>query len=615
MPIVRLPDTVVSQIAAGEVVERPASALKELTENALDAGATQIDIEIAAGGRELVRISDNGSGIPYAELPVALERHATSKVRRVQDLHTISTFGFRGEALPSIASVSDFAIESRSRDEETGGRIEAEGGRVGAPRRISRPPGTTVEVRNLFAPVPARRKFLKSDTSELKRCLEVIDAIVFSREDVGLRVLADGKPMYEVSPRATLLDRAETVWGKRLRNHLFPLEWEGVVQGSVPVRIEGLLSGPLQSSASSRSIFLLVNGRPVRDRALNAAVTQAYREVLVEARYPYAVIRIGIDPARVDVNVHPAKTEVRFQDAGGMFSAVHRAVKTFVEATPWNVAGQKPLPVSPWRQTGRDYTPLPPPPGVQAALSENFGAVAYARKGALPDPDDESPEANPGRPALKAVPVPASPPAAESARRGGRFSSLDIIGQAKNEFLICQDEAGVIVIDQHAAMERVAYDRLRERFNPDARPVGRQPLLVPETVELTRPEVAAVTAGYAVLERLGFEFEPFGPTTVLLRSVPAIFGRRRPSKLFAEVAADLADEGIRKADQEALDRLCARMACHAVIRGPTPLSPEQARALLTEMDSVDFGAYCPHGRPVFFDLPFIEIERRFGKKV
>jgi len=618
MPIVRLPDTVVSQIAAGEVVERPASALKELTENALDAGATQIDIEIGAGGRELIRISDNGSGITYAELPVALERHATSKVRRVEDLHTIRTFGFRGEALPSIASVSDFIIESRSRDEEAGGRIEAAGGHVGAPRRVSRPPGTTVEVRNLFAPVPARRKFLKSDTSELKRCLEVIDAIVFSREDVGLRVLSDGKPMYEVSPRATLHDRAETVWGKKLRNHLFPLEWEGVVQGSVPVRIEGLLSGPLQSSASPRSIFLLVNGRPVRDRALNAAVTQAYREVLVEARYPYAVIRIEIDPGRVDVNVHPAKTEVRFQDAGGMFSAVHRAVKTFVEATPWNVAGQKPLPVSPWRQTGRDYPPPPPPPGVQAALSENFGSVAYARKGALPEPDGETREGGSGWPSLKAIPdasadtVPAGKPAH---RPDGRFSSLDIIGQAKNEFLICQDAAGVIVIDQHAAMERVAYDRLRERFNPDARPVGRQPLLVPETVELTRPEVAAVTAGYSVLERLGFEFEPFGPTTVLLRAVPAIFGRRRPSKLFAEVAADLADEGIRKADQEAIDRLCARMACHAVIRGPTPLSLEQARALLAEMDSVDFGAYCPHGRPVFFELPFVEIERRFGKKV
>ncbi len=383
-----------------------------------------------------------------------------------------------------------------------------------------------------------------------------------------------------------------------------------MVQGSVPVRISGLLSGPLQSSASARSIFLLVNGRAIRDRALNAAVTQAYREVLVEARYPYAVIRIEIDPERVDVNVHPSKTEVRFQDPGAMFSAVHRAVRSFVEVTPWNIDGQKPLPISPWKRRPENERYVSPEPVPVLQLGDGFAAVAYARRGGPVAQPVATEAMEPARvPPLAAVP--AEPPAGST----GRFSAMDVIGQFRNEFLLCQDSSSLIVIDQHAAMERVAYERLRERFDPDARPVMRQALLVPDAVELTRAEVAAVTEGRDVLEKTGFEYEPFGPTTVLLRAVPAIFGRRQPSRLFAEIAADLADDRIRGSDREAIERLCARMACHAVIRGPRPLAPEEARALLAEMDSVDFGAFCPHGRPVFFELPAVEIERRFGKKV
>lgn len=601
MPIIRLPDTVVSQIAAGEVVERPASALKELVENALDAGSTHLEIGLAAGGKELIRVSDNGRGIPLEELPVALERHATSKVRRVEDLHSITTFGFRGEALPSIASVSEFLIESRATGAEVGGRIEVSGGVLSPVRPVSRPPGTVVEVRNLFLPVPARRKFLKSETAELRRCFEVIDAVIFSREDVGLRVSHDGHESYNVPSRAALEDRAEVVWGRKLRGQLHSLDWEGTMQGSVPVRVSGLLSGPRQSSPAARSIFLMVNGRPIRDRALAAAVTQAYREVLVEQRYPFAVIRIELDPERVDVNVHPAKTEVRFQDPGAVFSAVHRAVKHLVESAPWNREREKPLPLSPWkRQAGvQDSGQLQPPSLPQMPLSDGFAAFGYARRGS----------------AAPAVVLDAQAEPAEPRESRGRFGSLDVIGQVRNEFLLCQDGEALIVIDQHAAMERVAFERLRRRFDPDAKPAARQPLLVPETVELSRPELAAVVEGRAVLEKLGFEFEPFGPTTVLLRSVPAIFGRRQPSRLFLEIAGDLADEGVRGADREAIDQLCARMACHAVIRGPRPLSPEERQAFLDEMDEAGFGAHCPHGRPVYFEIPFVEIERRFGKKV
>jgi DNA mismatch repair protein MutL len=588
--IERLPSDLANQIAAGEVVERPASVVKELLENALDAGATRIKVELENGGALLVRVVDDGEGMTADDAVLSLERHATSKIRSKEDLFTLRTFGFRGEALPSIASVSQLRLLTRGRGAPEATEVMVEGGGSTRVRPIGAPEGTTLEVRNLFYNVPARRKFLKAAPTEAAHVTEAVMLAALARHDVTFFLVRDGRAVREWLRVSTRRERAMQAFeNERL---------EPCLGGRGPMRIEAHLSAPERARAGAVALHLLVNGRPVRDRMLARAVSQAYGSVLPAGRYPVGVVYIEAPPDQVDVNVHPRKAEVRFSDARALFDSVTRELHESL-ARAFSVPSQG---------LSRGWSPRP----AMSGPSLLAGATSIAEFPGATDPWKLAP-----------TQVTASAPdaankeaAAETSLEptlfegGGFYGSLDFIAQVRSTFLVCAGSDGLYVLDQHAAAERVTFHRLRRSFAQRA--IATQRLLLPEVVDLLPAEMAALDEHAADVAALGVELRAVGPKAVAVHAVPMLLARSRPERLVRDLVAELG-RAAKRPFGDAADLVLATMACHGSIRAGDAVSREEAVALLLALDGIDFAGHCPHGRPVVTRIGYDDLERRVGR--
>jgi DNA mismatch repair protein MutL len=599
-----LPPGLVNQIAAGEVVERPASVVKELVENALDAGARSIQVDIDDGGLSLVRVSDDGSGMGRDDAVLSLERHATSKLRDVHGLTAIATMGFRGEALPAIASVSRLRIDTCPEGEPgvvVGTRIAIEGGQLVAVEEVARARGTTIEVRDLFYNTPARRKFMRSPPAESGHASEAVVRLALARRDVGFTLRSGGRASMAAAAGETVEERAAVALGREASRHLIAVD---ATRGEF--RVHGVVTSPDHSGATSRGLYLFVNGRFIRDRALAYSVLRAYAGSLPAGRHPAGVLFLEAPLERVDVNVHPQKLEVRFQDARAATDAIHHAVSEALRPSPWLRHGERP----PTPVLARDGAPAA---SIAAeATAEEVAAVLDAAR--LPGREAAGPLL-PFRAAPVAVPpafFPSAPPH-EPPTVHGYFGSLRYIGQHERTYLLCASPAGaLVVIDQHASHERLLFHRLREAFR--TRGLDLQPFLVPPVVSLPPAAARAIEGAVEELGRVGLEVEPFGGDAFAVKSAPALLGGATMGPLLTDLAQQIQEAERGSALDEALDHLLATMACHAAVRANQDLGREEVRALLDGLDAIDFKARCPHGRPVVVELPLSELEKRVGRR-
>jgi DNA mismatch repair protein MutL len=585
-----LPPDVVHQIAAGEVVERPASVVKELVENSLDAGARQIDVVTEGGGLSLVRVVDDGCGMSPQDAMLALRHHATSKLRRVDDLVAIGSFGFRGEALPAIASVSRFSLVTRPRAAEAGVRLEVDGG--GEPREqvVGCPAGTTVDVRDLFFNTPARRKFMKSAPSELGQITEVMSLLALASPEVAMRLVHEDRVLLRVEGDLAMGDRVRRVVGSALGRHL--LEWRHE-EGTLG--LHAFLAPPMVHVGSAQKVRLFVNGRAVRDRTISHALLQAYRTLMPAGRHPVAVVFLHVRGHDVDVNVHPQKTEVRFAAPSDVHQAVRHAIDRFLRAGPWV---DSPAPAdTPIRKGGTPRAPRP----VAPHSTDVAELPLVTPRPAFP----------PGLPhSYASAPAPSPPATAEAPH--GRFSRLRYIGQLHAMYLLCQSRDRLVVIDQHAAHERVNFEHLRAAWRA-GRPAS-QALLMPQVLELTPAQDSFLTDNSEILVRIGFMIEPFGPGAWAVKAAPAVLGAQDARRLLHDVVEECMDGGTARTAEAAVEHVLATLACHASVRGEHAMSPEEARALLAAMDEVDCAVNCPHGRPVVVELSRAEVERWFHRR-
>jgi DNA mismatch repair protein MutL len=590
----RLPSDLANQIAAGEVVERPASIVKELVENALDAEATRVTVELEQGGVVLTRVSDDGTGMDAEDAVLALERHATSKISDKDDLFRLRTFGFRGEALPSIASVAKLKLVTRSRGSPVGTEVLVDGGGAAKVRPTGVAEGTSVEVRDLFFNVPARRKFLKATGAEAAHVGEAILAAALARPDVSFFLVRDGRAAREWLRVSSRRERAaQAIDGERL---------EVCLGERGPMRIEAHLGPPERARAGAAALHLLVNGRPVRDRQLARAVAQAYGSVLEPGRYPVGVVYVEVPSDQVDVNVHPQKAEVRFAAARALHDAVtrelHQALAHAFSVPALGAARAWSLPRTSISPTAISEADRAAPDPWQLAPPEESGAPAsLAERNTMPSP------------------APLAALAANAAEPGlfrgvGFYSSLEFLGQARTTFLVCSGGDALYVLDQHAAAERVTFHRLRRAFA--SRSIATQRLLIPEIVQLSSAEMAILEERSSDIAQFGVELRAVGPTAVAVHSIPTILLRSAPESIVRDVVAELGRMA-RRPFGDAADLVLATMACHGSVRAGDVLSREEVGALLRALDEVDFGGHCPHGRPVVTRIGFDELERRVGR--
>ncbi len=602
-----LEDALVNQIAAGEVVERPANVVKELVENAVDAGASAIFVEVEKGGVSLVRVTDDGVGMAPQDVEMSLKRHATSKLSSSEDLVSISTLGFRGEALPSIASVSRFTITSRKRDRISGTRISVEGGVEIQKTDAGCAPGTIVEVKDLFYNVPARRKFLKSRTTEnghiATACLRV--ALAFPK--LRLTLTRDEREAQQFLPTASFIERVTTAFPNE-RFVPMDVEHDGI-------RIVAVLGAPERARVGMSHLHLFVNDRPIRDTKLARAVIYAYGSVLAPGRVPIGAVRIEIPPTEVDVNVHPQKQEVRFANEREVFDAITRLIAKELGTSAWSgptrgratasqgLPGQ--APVGSFYDSGEHAPPRASGDTVQSKPSESdpwdLSGGGSHRVG---DIESSIPDTRDKVASSESVPLGLLPAT-------GFFGSLRVLGQVRRLFLICEGQDALYVVDQHAADERVKFNRLRKSYH--AGEVATQQLLFPERVECTALEMALIEEHQDRVIKVGFDFNPVGPTSVAIRSIPALLYRASPERLFRDLLAELGHSGER-AFEDAIDMSLATMACHGAIRAGDPLSIEEGAALLRALDEEsEFVGHCPHGRPVVTTISLDELERKVGR--
>ena len=597
MSIRQLPDTLINQIAAGEVVERPASVVKELVENALDAGARRIDIDLEEGGVRLIRIRDDGGGIPPAELQLAVTRHATSKIASIDDLEAVATLGFRGEALPSVASVSRFSLTSRHGGAEHGAMLQVEGGRIGQVAPQAHPPGTTVEVRDLFYNVPARRKFLRAERTELSHIEEWLRSLALARPDVELRVSHNGKPSRRWKGETDLLSEARLheALGQDFARNALRLDHSGA-----GLRLHGWIAQPAYNRASGDQQYLYVNGRAVRDRNVAHAVRQAFSDVLFHGRHPAYVLFLELDPRGVDVNVHPAKHEVRFRESRLVHDFVYR---TLHEALAETRAGS--MPNQEAAHPAMNQWSMPAPHQASIGLRVGDAPAAYAALYGM------------GQTAIHGETSWASDTPGQSSTNG-RSQSLDAsahpplgfaIAQLHGIYILAENIDGLIVVDMHAAHERIGYEKLKSAH--DGAGLRTQPLLVPSSMSVSEREADIAEREVETLARLGFEVARSGPQSLLLRSVPALLAQGDVEALLRDVLADLREHGTTRRIEETRDGLLATMACHGAVRANRRLTIHEMNALLREMEATERSGQCNHGRPTWTRFNLAEMDRWF----
>ena len=569
-----------SRIAAGEVVTRPAAVVKELVENALDAGARHITVEVAEGGQRRLRVVDDGCGMTAAEVPLALQRHATSKIRREEDLLSITTLGFRGEALPSIAQVSRLELVTRAPGAAGGWRLVVEGGEIKDSQRAPAPDGTQVTVEDLFFNTPVRRKFLKSPQAEQAYLLEIMRQLALGYPEVHFRLTAGKRTLLAAPGAQTLLERVAAVYSPEAAAHLLPFTLEGGAWAAA-----GAVSAPDYTVASSRFQVLLVNRRVVQDRILGATVKAAYQGLMPRGRHPVVVVYLTLPPEQVDVNVHPAKTEVRFRDPGKVYGLLLGALRQGLGS----LAGESPQYRATWQ------------PG-SLALAQDPGAAppvaprATAWSGPLPSP------AEPPPPSLPPFEVPSQAPRF-------RFQDLHLIGQLQNTYILAQSPDGLVLIDQHAAHERVLYEKLAA--TGDGTP--RQSLLFPRVVEVSPAQADWVTENLEVLAGLGLELEPFGGASFRVTAVPAWLAQVDLEALVLDLVENLAPVKSRVSPQGVQEQVRTLMACHGAIRAGQQLAPEEMVALLGQLGELRVSSHCPHGRPLWRLIPYTDIRQSFRR--
>jgi DNA mismatch repair protein MutL len=586
-----LSDQMASRIAAGEVVERPASVVKELIENSLDAGATEIFIWLEKSGTAAIRVTDNGEGMSPDDLALAVERHATSKLREDDDLFRIATLGFRGEALPSIGSIAKMAISSRPASSVSGAKLAVDGGKKGEVQAAAAALGTTIEIRDIFYNTPARRKFLKAPATELSHVCDVVNRLALANPQVHFRLQHEGRTVADYVAVKQGRDRLQQVLGIDVAKSLKPFSFS---QGDMTV--SGFLSTAPTSFPNARYLFTFVNRRFVRDKVLTHAVLQGYDTLLMKGQYPAVVLFLEIPYAEVDVNVHPAKYEVRFRRQSDVHDAVSRAVRSALQRdakAPGEIASSVGYAVSPgsWRPA-YSYSPS----AGQVVNEPQLNYVAHR----WPKDESVAPRATMFTNAANQRPL-----------ERGFFSSLSIHDQILGCYLICSTTDRMILIDQHAAHERIAFERLRHQLQANA--VERQDLLIAQTVELSAGEIMMLEQKLDVLERHGFSLEPFGPSSFAITSVPALLPEGDYTQLVRQLVAELAEVDTSSRLRQHLEERLATMACHSVIRANRKLEPDEMRALLRELDQVEFATQCPHGRPVLVELSRDELERMFKR--
>ena len=601
-----LPEILTNKIAAGEVVERPASVIKELIENALDAGATDISVEIAAGGKRRIQVSDNGHGMSREDALLSLERHATSKIKTDSDLESILTLGFRGEALPSIASVSRLRLTTREAGSPEGTELIVEGGKIKDVKACGMAPGTVISVEHIFFNTPARLKFMKSAETEVGHVGDVIARMAVSRPDAAFVCTSDGRDLIRVQ-RSDLQRRLAQVIGKDTSVHMHRVDH---TEGQVVV--SGFVSGPTLVRSGVQSMFTYINGRFVRDKVVQHAIMQAYRGVIDRGRYPVAALFIQLPTGEIDVNVHPTKHEVRFRQQSVVHDAILSAVENVLRGSPWlTKKPAQPAPKLALAPTGQAYRER-----VAAAAQAPLSLGTALPAAHFPFSYDKSTLAASATPPTNTEPAHVHDPAERFLMETTQstrcyFSSRAIIGQFHGEYILCQSGPELVIIDQHAASERVAYQRLKQQFLTDG--VESQRLLFPETLELSFSEVAASERFRTELSAIGFELEPFGGNTLMIAAVPRLAANKDAIQLVRDILTDLTRMSSSAAFQDRLDDILSRIACHSVVRGVHPLDTRQMTELLRSMDETDFAASCPHGRPVSHIVTLGELEKIFKR--
>ena len=591
-----LPDLLINQIAAGEVVERPAAALKELLENALDAGATQVDVELSAGGVKRMRVGDNGGGIEREDLALAVARHATSKIGSVLDLEAIASLGFRGEALASIASVSRLALASRAREKPHAWRIEVDGGTVSPVSPAALAIGTSVTVEELFFNTPARRKFLRTEATEWAHCDEAFRRVALAHPATGFTLTHNARVVHRLVAAGRRV-RAEQLLGNEFVAHAALVEME-----AAGVKLSGFAVRPAYA-AQRGGQYLFVNGRYVRDRVLQHALREAYRDVLHHDRQPAYALWLELDPRRVDVNVHPQKTEVRFRDSG----AVHQFVRHAVERALAASAAEQPA-VSAAERLGVAAAHLPP----RAPQRDPFAPPHLAMAASVPWRNSQS-----------ALGLETAEPAPFYARLFGQRGDTSsppalpnddphplgfALAQLHGIYILAQNRAGLVLVDMHAAHERIVYERLKEEFD-DRVPV--QPLLVPATFAADPLEVATVEENAAALDALGFAMSVLGPATLAIRGVPAPLADADPVALARAVLHEIREFGGTQVLTAHRDELLSTMACHGSVRANRSLAAPEMNALLRQMEATERSGQCNHGRPTWYQLALSDLDRLF----
>lgn len=644
-----LPPSLASQIAAGEVVDRPSSCIKELVENALDADATRCEVEITGGGITRMLVRDNGCGMPPDDARLALERHATSKLSTVKDLDHVASFGFRGEALPSIASVSRFRLATRTQDSDEGVEISAAGTEKISVRPAGLAVGTEVEVRDLFFNVPARRKFLRSSGTESGHITEALEGAALARPDISFTLTRDGRV---VRRWLRVEDRAERVAAIVPDEELAPCKGE---RG--PLKVEAYLARPERARQGAGGLRLMVNGRAVRDRGLLTTVAQAYGSVLERGRYPRGAVYLDLPSRWLDVNVHPRKMEVRFSDPRTVTDAVYRILSAAL-STAFGIPTQsrsswsKRPPADPAPGSGLTYRAASTtaslgtnqngqaanPSGhaqahtdLRTQASELFLAMSPGREPPVPAPTEnancqntlpnerwgqtkqpgEPRDANGGAPRTSADVAHPDEPGESHPSTPFQWSSLSFVAQAKGLFLICEASDGIYILDQHAAAERVNFHKLRKQYR--SRSMSSQALLFAVTIDTSAEEAELTDTEQEELHALGFDLRRRGPDSISIHGVPRLLQHASPERMVRDLFRELT-RGEGRAFSDAVDLSLANMACHASIRAGDPVSAVEARALLDAMDEADFAGYCPHGRPVVMRIGWTDLERQVGRK-
>ncbi len=591
MPIQLLSDLLIDQIAAGEVVDRPAAALKELLENSLDAGARSVQVDLQSGGVKRIKVTDDGEGIARDDLGLALSRHATSKIASLEDLERVASLGFRGEALASIAAISQLTLTSRTANDQHAWRVNAEAGRGSPPEPAAAAQGTAVEVRELYYNTPARRKFLRTENTELAHCVETFTRIALSRPDVALALQHNGRTLQRL-PVQSFTQRATALLGEEFAGAALALD-----HGTPGLRLHGLIASPSFNRSARDYQYFFVNGRCVRDRLIAHAVREAFHDVLHHERHPAFVLFFEIDPARVDVNVHPTKSEVRFRESQAVHQFVFHALQNALAQAR---AGTSAMSLA----TG----PVAAPPLAATDTAAHYPAYAGAGPRQQPMPLSARHPTTLYDAMFAGITAHSLAPTED----GSESPPLGFaLAQLSGIYILAQNQAGLVVVDMHAAHERIMYEKLKSAL--DRAEIPTQVLLIPATLRASRLEIVVVEENAQALRRLGFEMAVLGPEALVVRSVPAPLQDADPIDLARDVLREIGEFGASRVLQEHRDEMLATMACHAAVRANRMLSVPEMNALLREMEATDRSGQCNHGRPTWTQVSLAELDRMFQR--